>query len=180
MPCFPHFTESWWKCCHQQAPTHKLALELQRFFTWHLITQCVAVLLSFIFSHIIYPTFQLFIFSLRLSNFVYNSLYPPQHSESLLRMGYNKVPYLRTFKLQTFKEANVHLVPAGNQNLCHQRQTWVKLQPAPLLLLLTALQLYHLPPLPSAASNSSCLFTQRQPLHPAAVLYHCTFQGPVM
>ena len=47
----------------------------------------------------------------------------------------------------------------------HQRQAWVKLQLALRLLLLTILQLCHLPPpLPVPASNSSCLFTRCQPL----------------
>ena len=74
------------------------------------------------------------------------------------------VPYIRTFKLQTFKDANVHLVPARSQNLCHQGQAWVKLQLALHLLLLTILQLCHLlPPLPPPVSNSSCLFTRCQP-----------------
>ena len=42
----------------------------------------------------------------------------------------------------------------------------MKLQLALRLLLLTTLQLYHLPPpLPSAVSNSSCLFTRCQPLY---------------
>ena len=41
---------------------------------------------------------------------------------------------------------NTHLVPARNQNTCHQCQAWVKLQLALCLLLLTILQLYHFPP----------------------------------
>ena len=45
-------------------------------------------------------------------------------------------------------------------------QAWVKLQPALHLLLLTILQLYHLPPpLPPPLSNSSCLFAWCQPLY---------------
>ena len=67
--------------------------------------------------------------------------------------------YIRTFKLQTFKDANV----------CSHVQShkeWVKLQLALHLLLLMILQLYHLPPpLPPPASNSSCLFTRCQPLY---------------
>ena len=48
----------------------------------------------------------------------------------------------------------------------HQRPAWVKLQLALRLLLLTILQLYHLPPpLPPPVSNSSCLFTRCQPLY---------------
>ena len=59
----------------------------------------------------------------------------------------------------------LHLVPARNQNLCHQHQAWVKLQLALCLLLLTILQIYHLPPLlPPAVGNSSRLFTRCQPL----------------
>ena len=68
-----------------------------------------------------------------------------------------------------FKEgigSSNELSPARNQNLCHQRQAWVKLQLALRLLLLTILQLYHLPPpLPPPVSNSSCLFTRSQPLY---------------
>ena len=76
-----------------------------------------------------------------------------------------QVPYTRTSKLWTFRDGNVHLVPARNQNLCHPRQAWVKLQLALRLLLLTILQLYHLPPpLPPPVSISSCLFTRCQPL----------------
>ena len=68
-------------------------------------------------------------------------------------------PYIRTFKLQTFKDANVHL----HVQWC---QAWVKLHLALHLLLLMILQLYHLPPpLPSPVSNSSCLFTRCQPLY---------------
>ena len=70
-----------------------------------------------------------------------------------------------TFKLQTFKDANVHPIPAKSQNLCHRCQTWVKLQLALCLLLLMTLQLCHLPPpLPPLVGNSSCLFTPCQPL----------------
>ena len=48
----------------------------------------------------------------------------------------------------------------------HRRQAWVQLQLALRLLLLTILQLYHLPtPLPPPVSNSSCLFTRCQPLY---------------
>ena len=60
----------------------------------------------------------------------------------------------------------MHLVPARNQNLCHQRQAWVKLQLGFHLLLLTIVQLYHLPlPLPPPVSNSSCPFTWCQHLY---------------
>ena len=60
----------------------------------------------------------------------------------------------------------MHWVPARNQNLCHQRQVWVKLQLALHLLLLMILHLYHLPPsFPPAVNNSSCLFTWCQPLY---------------
>ena len=65
-----------------------------------------------------------------------------------------------------FSRGQVEQNPARNQNLCHQRQVCVKLQLALHLLLLTILQLYHLPPLlPPPVSNSSCLFTQYQPLY---------------
>ena len=64
-----------------------------------------------------------------------------------------------------FSRGWIELNPARNKNLCHQRQAWVKLQLALRLLLLTILQLYHLPPpLPPPVSNSSCLFTRCQPL----------------
>ena len=43
-------------------------------------------------------------------------------------------------------------------------KVWVKLQFALRLLLLTILQLSHLPPLPPPLCNSSCLFTGCQPL----------------
>ena len=57
------------------------------------------------------------------------------------------------------------LVPARNQNLCHQCQAWAKLQLALCLLLLTILRLCHHPALPSPpVSNSSCLFPRCQPL----------------
>ena len=48
----------------------------------------------------------------------------------------------------------------------HPCKAWVKVQLALRLLLLTILQLYHLPPpLPPPVSNSSCLFTRCQPLY---------------
>ena len=48
----------------------------------------------------------------------------------------------------------------------HQHQAWVKLQLVLRLLLLTILQLYHLPPpFPPPVSNSSFLFTRCQPLY---------------
>ena len=60
-------------------------------------------------------------------------------------------------------------LPVVNFQRCervfHHRQAWVKLQLALCLLLLTILQLYHLPPpLPPPGSSSSCLFTRCQPL----------------
>ena len=65
-----------------------------------------------------------------------------------------------------FQRCECALVPARNQNLCHQRHAWVKLQLALSFLLLMILQLYHIPPpLPPPVSNSSCLFTQCQPLY---------------
>ena len=73
-------------------------------------------------------------------------------------------PLHTNFKLWIFSNANVH---------SHVRllKGWVKLQLA--LLLLSVLQLCHLsPPLLPLVSNSSCLFTQCQPLY-AGCLY-CT------
>ena len=65
----------------------------------------------------------------------------------------------------------------------HQHQMWVKLQFALHLLLLMILQLDHItPPLPPPVSNSSCLFTQCQPLYAnsgSILLYfsrHCTIR----
>ena len=63
----------------------------------------------------------------------------------------------------------------------HQHQAWVKLQLGLCLLLLTILQLYHLPPpLPPPISNSSCLFTRFQPLYASCctVLFsYCTIKN---
>ena len=84
----------------------------------------------------------------------------------LPRLPIQEAPYIRTFKLRTFKDVNTQLVPARDQSLCHQGRVWVKLQLALHLLLLTVLQLYHLPPpLPPPVSNSSCPFTPCQPPH---------------
>ena len=84
--------------------------------------------------------------------------------EGLLGEGHIVSPLHVNFQVVNFQRC-LHLVPARNQNLCHQRQVWVKLQLALHLLLLTILQIYHLPPLlPPAISNSSCLFTRCQPL----------------
>ena len=69
--------------------------------------------------------------------------------------------------------------PGRNQSLCHQHKAWVKLQLVIHLPLWMILQLYHLPP-PLPISNSSCLFTQCQPLfanHCTVLLYfsrYCT------
>ena len=86
--------------------------------------------------------------SSRAKNKFYTALPALEHraSTALVNSQRQEVPYTRTFKLQTFKDANVHLVPTRNQDLCHQCQLWVKLQLALRLLLLTILQLYHLPP----------------------------------
>ena len=65
-----------------------------------------------------------------------------------------------------FSRGYIELNAASNQNLCHQHEIWLKLQLAFCLLLLAILQLYHLPPsLPFPVSNTSCLFTRRQPLY---------------
>ena len=54
--------------------------------------------------------------------------------------------------------------PAGSQNPYHQHQAWMKSKPVLCPLLLTILQLRHLPPrLPSPVSCSSCLFAWCQP-----------------
>ena len=73
---------------------------------------------------------------------------------------------MQTFKSWTFKDVKMHVVPARNQNLSHQRQAWMKLRLALRLLLLMILQLHHLPPPPPPpVGNSSCLFSQCQPLY---------------
>ena len=88
------------------------------------------------------------------------------------RNKYSKSPTHKPLKVANFQRCKC---------VFHQRQAWVKLQPALRLLLLMILQLYHLPPpLPSPVSNSSCLFTQCQPLYArccAVLLYfsrYCT------
>ena len=81
--------------------------------------------------------------------------------------------YSWTFKLQTFKVGNMHLVSARNQNLCRHPQVWVKLRLALHLLLLMILQLYHLShPLLPPVYSSSCLSTLCQPLY--SQLLYCT------
>ena len=61
------------------------------------------------------------------------------------------MPYLRTFQLRTFKDANVHSINIRCEWNC---------------TLLMTLQLYHLPaPLPPPVGNSSCLLTRCQPLY---------------
>ena len=77
----------------------------------------------------------------------------------------------------TFSEGWAELNPVRNQNLYHHCQVGVKLQLTLHLLLLTTLQLAHLPSfLPPPVSNSSCLFTRCQPLCAAVVLYYYTFK----
>ena len=71
-----------------------------------------------------------------------------------------------------FSKGWIELNPARSQNLCHQREAWVKSQLALRLLLLTILQLCHLPPpLPPPDSNSSCPSTRCQPM---CQLLYCT------
>ena len=73
-------------------------------------------------------------------------------------------PLLQSFKLRTFKDVSVRLVPARNPNLYHLQRAWVKSQLALRLLLLMIFQLYHLSlPLSLPVSNSSCLLTGCQP-----------------
>ena len=74
-------------------------------------------------------------------------------------IGTQQVLYLRTFKLQAFRDVSL---------LCHglSHQLRTTLQLAIRLLLQRILQLYHLPRLlPPPVSQSSCLFTQCQPLY---------------
>ena len=96
------------------------------------------------------------------------------------RRNYSKSPtYIRTFKvqLQTFKDANEHLVPARNRNVCHQYQTRVKLQLALRLLLLTTLPPYHPPPpLPPPSVTPLSCSRHASPCMPAVVPYCCTLK----
>ena len=72
-------------------------------------------------------------------------------------IGIQQVLYLRTFKLQAFRDVSLH----GHGQSHQLRMT---LQLALRLLLQRILQLYHLPRLlPPPVSHSSCLFTQCQP-----------------
>ena len=82
---------------------------------------------------------------------------------------------------ENFQSVNVHLVPARNQNLCHQCQAWVNLQLTLHLLLLTILQLYHLPPPPLLQSVTllACSL-DASPCMPAFLLYCCTIHGTVL
>ena len=75
-------------------------------------------------------------------------------------------PMIATTITASFFKRVDRIESSKEPNLCHQCQAWVKLQLALRLLLLTILQLYHLPPLlPPPVSNSSCLFTRCQPLY---------------
>ena len=56
-------------------------------------------------------------------------------TEPARKSTYIQVSHTRTFKLRTFKDANMHLVPGRNQNLRYQYQLWVTLQLALLHLL---------------------------------------------
>ena len=83
------------------------------------------------------------------------------------------IPYLGTFKLQTFKDASAHWH-------IQSHKVRVTLQLAVRLLLLTTIQLSHLPPpLPAPVSNSSSCSLDASPCMPAVALYYCTFQGMV-
>ena len=83
-------------------------------------------------------------------------------------------PYIRTFKLWTFEEANVLLH-------VQSRKVWVKLQLALHLLLLTTPQLYHLPPplSPPVFLLLLACSLDASPCMSAVVLYYCTFQDTV-
>ena len=71
-------------------------------------------------------------------------------------IGIQQVLYLRTFKLQAFRDVSLH----GHGQSHQLRMT---LQLALRLLLQRILQLYHLPRLlPPPVSHSSCLSTQYQ------------------
>ena len=85
-------------------------------------------------------------------------------------MIYRVSSYIPTFKLRMFKDAEMHLLWAKNQNLGHPFQVWVKLQLALHLLLLKILQLHQLSPpllppmtLPDRSLNAS----------PASQLLYC-------
>ena len=83
-------------------------------------------------------------------------------------------PYIRTFKLWTFKEANVLLHVQSHE-------AWVKPQLALHSLSLMTPQLYHLPP-PLSPPVSLLLLAcslDASPCMSALVLYYCTFQGTV-
>ena len=66
----------------------------------------------------------------------------------------------------------MELNPAKKHNFCHQRQVWMKLQLDLHLLLLTILQLHHLPPPLLPLVNNFC------PVHPMPApvcqLLYCT------
>ena len=76
-----------------------------------------------------------------------------------------------------FPKGWAELNPARNQNLCHQRQVGVKLQLALRLMLLTILQLCHLPPPPHPRSVTllACSL-DASPYVPTVILYYCTFK----
>ena len=82
-----------------------------------------------------------------------------------LALGWRRATVSRRYS----KPLHTNLQVANSQryeHASHQHQAWVTLQLALCLLLLTMLQLYHLPPpLPPPVSNSSCLFTWGQPLY---------------
>ena len=89
-----------------------------------------------------------------------------------IQVEYSKHPRpIQTFKLWTFKDANVCSITV--------RHEWAHSSPS--VLLLTTLQLYHLPPpsLRQAVTLLACSL-DASPCMPAAVLNNCTFQGPLL
>ena len=86
-------------------------------------------------------------------------------------------PLHTTFKLRTFEDVNVRSY-VQSRKLVHVSGIRCHVQLALCLLLLTILQLYHLPPpLPPPVSNSSCLFTRCQPLYASCCTVLLYFSG---